>query len=172
MHRRDRHGESGVVLIEALVAILLFLMGVLGLVAAVGQTVSNEADSEYRTVAAKAAAEMMNTIWVNVSRSTPQATVNSLQAFQYQSGGNACSFNGVSPNNPLVAAWVSALQNGVVNQSTGVADPTTALPGTGNMQQILVNTAAGSFNNVQITVCWQGPHDNFPHRYVLSSYIN
>ena len=123
-------------------------------------------------MAAKAAAEMMNTIWVNVSRSTAQATVNSLQAFQHQNGGTACAFSGGASNNALVTAWVSSLQSGVINQTTGIADPSTALPGTGTMQQILVTTTAGSFNNVQITVCWQGPHDNAPHRYVLSSYIN
>ena len=54
--RADRRGcarrQGGFFLIEAMVAILIFALGILGLVAMGGTAVSSQSDAQYRTEAA------------------------------------------------------------------------------------------------------------------------
>lgn len=45
-------GQTGVVLLEALVAIVIFSIGILGLVGALSKSVRNASDAQYRTEAA------------------------------------------------------------------------------------------------------------------------
>jgi len=46
------------------------------------------------------------------------------------------------------------------------------LPGAnGTYQQIKIN-GAGSFNRVEITVCWKTASDNAPRRHTVVTYVN
>lgn len=47
-----KSGQSGVVILEALIAILLFSIGILGLVGTLASSVSNASEAQYRTEAA------------------------------------------------------------------------------------------------------------------------
>jgi type IV pilus assembly protein PilV len=63
-----RHGitkQQGVVLLEALVSILLFSLGVLALVGLQAAMVKNTADSEYRTVASYLAQRRIGFLWAD-----------------------------------------------------------------------------------------------------------
>ena len=89
----------------------------------------------------------MNTIWLNVDRTSAVNLQNSLAAFAHQSAGGNCNFTGAASGNALVTGWVSTVR------AAG-----SGLPGsTSAMQQVTVNTAPGGFNRVTVTVCWQPP---------------
>ncbi len=166
MKRLSRSSQSGIVLVEALVAALLFIIGVLGLVGALSQSVAYEADAEFRNQATKVASEMMNTIWLNVDRTTAVTTAASLASFAHLTAtdGN-CSFSGTASGNTLVTDWAHNLVDGVAG------DATARLPGaTYAMQQIAVNT--GNNNEVTIRLCWQSSKDMAPRQYVLRAYVN
>ncbi|WP_237219049.1 hypothetical protein [Rhodoferax aquaticus] len=107
------------------------------------------------------AESMLNTMWLNVDRTTPAATALSLQNFAHLTGTEqACNFAGAASSNNLVTAWVSDVTSGAGK-----------LPGsTPAMQQILVDTTAN--NQVTITLCWQSSGDAAPRQYVLRSYVN
>jgi type IV pilus assembly protein PilV len=159
--------QRGATLIEALVAALLFLIGVLGLIGVTGQVITNQSDVQFRSQAAKFASEMMNTIWLNVDRTTAASTVASLQGFSHlptTGGPSNCTFSGTPSTSALVSTWVANITAGGALVQLPGADAT--------MQQIWVDPDPTQNNHVTITLCWQASRDVAPHKYVLSSYVN
>jgi type IV pilus assembly protein PilV len=65
MKTSQRSGQQGVMLIEALIAILLFSTGILAMIAMQGLAISYSADAKYRTDAAFFANELLGQMWVD-----------------------------------------------------------------------------------------------------------
>ncbi len=162
--------QRGFMIIEALIAILIFSLGILGLVAMGGTAIGAQSDARFRTDAAALADEIANQIAVTVARSTTPVTgadpvlQASLATYAHLPTGAAgpagCPFTGAASTNPVVLAWAAAVLNGPRR-----------LPGsTVTSQQILVDTV--NFNRVDITVCWQTPNDQAMRRHTLVTYIN
>ncbi len=167
---RTQKQQRGFLVIEALIAILIFSLGILGLVAMGSTAIGAQSDARFRTDAAALADEIANQIAVTVARSTTPVTgadpvlVASLNTFAHLPTGAAgpagCPFGGAASTNPVVLAWAA-----------GVLAGPRRLPGaTATSQQILVDTA--NFNRVDITVCWQAPNDQAMRRHTLVTYIN
>lgn len=161
---------AGFFMLEALIAILIFSLGLLGLVAMQGAAISAQSDAQYRAEAAKFANEMLSNMWVNVTRvdiatdKTAAATKASLAEFTHQPTGADCNFSGAAATNPLVSTW----SNRVI--ATGVNG---GLPGaTSASHQILIDTSATGLNKVTITICWQAPQDKAPRKHIAIGYIN
>jgi len=154
--------SRGVFLLEALIAILIFSLGLLGLVAMSAVAISAQSDAQYRAEAAKFANEILSEIWVNVDRTTAPTVVTSLGTFVHRAGGTACPFTGAVSASPLVTSWESRVT------------ATSGLPGAlASGQQILVDTnATTGFNKVTVTVCWQAPQDRAPRRHIAIGYVN
>lgn len=150
--------QRGIFLIEALIGILIFSLGILALVAIQARAISIQSDAQYRIEAANLADQMVSQIWLNVNRSSPSMLQTSLLTFVHQpaTSGN-CNYAGAPSANPLVTTWAGAISSGPKSlpQST---------------QQILVDTA--NYNQVIVTVCWQGPQDPVPHRHSVTTYVN
>lgn len=155
--------QNGFFLIEALLAILIFSLGILGMVAINARAIEALADATYRTDASRLADEITSQIALNVDRSTPASLQTSLVTFAHQPAGSACGgFSGAQSANVVVTNWLSR----VTSSATGL--PGAAATG----QQILVGTGATDFNSVTITLCWQAPSDKAVRRYTLISYVN
>ncbi|MBS1215063.1 MAG: hypothetical protein H6R20_37 [Proteobacteria bacterium] len=155
-----RHEQQGVTLIESLIAILIFSMGILALVGMYSSAVSRTTDSQYRIEAANHANRILGQIWANVDRSTAANLTASLTAFQHNPGGADCAFSGAASATPEVTAWAAAIT------AAG-----TGLPGaSGTTSQILVDTA--NFNRVTVTICWRAPGDTYAHRHFVVTNIN
>jgi type IV pilus assembly protein PilV len=148
------------ILIEALIGILIFSIGILALVAMQTAAISAQSDAQYRIEAGNLVDKILYEISLNVDRSTAGNLQTTLAAFAHQAGGANCNFSGAVSANTLVSSWV-----------TEITAPTTGLPGaTTAMQQIVVNPA--NFNQVAVTVCWKGPNDATPHKHSVISYVN
>ena len=131
------------------------------------KAISTQADAQYRIEAANVANKILGQIWLNIDRSNMSATPTSLQtsllAFKHKPGGTNCNFSGTASSDANVIAWVTSM----------TTPGPTALPGaTAAMQQILVDTSAGNFNRVTVTVCWQTPIDATPRRHTVITYVN
>ena len=163
--------QRGFLVIEALVAILIFSLGILGLVAMGSTAIGAQSDARFRTDAAALADEIANQMAVLAARDTNpipfgqpdlvlQASLLTFARLPVGAAGPAgCPFTGAA-GNPVVTAWAASVVNGPRR-----------LPGaTVTSQQIIVDTAA--FNRVDITVCWQGPNDQAMRRHTLVTYIN
>jgi len=63
----DGHRQQGAALLESLIAILLFSMGILALVGLQGAMVKNTSDAKYRAEATFIAQQRLGLIWVGTS---------------------------------------------------------------------------------------------------------
>lgn len=173
-----KKNQTGAFLIEAMIGIVIFFIGVLAMIGLQANSIATQNDSQYRIEAANLADQMLGQINLNVTRDA-SGNVNTadLLSFDHQiTGGtttcrllatdpaanlDCCNFSGAASANPLVTGWVNNV----------MANTATRLPGsTAAMQQIVVNTATA--NQIAVTVCWQGPKDGRPRVHRIIGYIN
>lgn len=164
-----KKSQQGVMLIEALIAILIFSLGILGMVAMGGVAIAAQSDAQYRTEAANYATEITSEIALDMAQAGYGA---GLPEYAHQTvAGGYCTFAGAASTKPIVTDWV--------NRVAGLTDPRRGLPGaTTTSQQIQVDTTPGTgFNKVTVTICWQPPSSAAVafapmHRLVLVTYVN
>jgi type IV pilus assembly protein PilV len=159
--------QRGVLLLEALVAILIFSLGVMGMVALGTASTASQSDARYRTEAANLANEIASQITVQVRRVKGEVDADELKLFAHQAttDGN-CSFTGTSSDKAAVTEWIDK-----VLPSAGPSP----LPGASDGRvQIAVDTATAGvgYNRVEVTLCWQAPHDKSVRRHTLVTYVN
>ena len=87
--KHPHNRQSGFFLIEALVAILIFSLGVLGMVALGGTAMGAQTDARYRTDAAALADELASSIVMNAVRDSNPNFIASLNQFQHRPGTSA-----------------------------------------------------------------------------------
>ena len=162
MPYRQNRKQRGVFLLEALIGIVIFSIGVLAMVGLQARAIDIQTDTQYRIEAANFTTRMLGEISLAVDRSSAAAIQGSLAAFSHRTTtAGPCNFTGADSTNALVVAWLDDIAN-----AAG-----TRLPGSvATRQQILVDT--GTFNRVSITVCWQTGTDAVPRRHTLVSYVN
>jgi type IV pilus assembly protein PilV len=159
--------ETGFFLIEAMVAVLIFALGILGMVAMGSAAVGAQSDARYRTDAEALTDEMASTIALSVDRSSDAALQASVLTFQHQPTGApaSCAFSGAPSAVASVGIWAGRAY------TVGAGLP--GLPGAdATEQQILVTSTAQVKNQVQITVCWKSPTDSVARHNTLTTYIN
>jgi len=142
-------------LLEGLIAILIFSMGILALIGLQAIAIKNTADAKYRAEAAFLANQIIGQMWADKPGNLASYAHNPTAA------GGACNFGGAASANANVTAWLG--------DTTTPGTVAGNLPGaTSAKQQIAI--AAG--NVVTVTVCWQGPQEAAPHNYVMVAQIN
>jgi type IV pilus assembly protein PilV len=161
--------QSGVALLEALIGILIFSLGILAMVAMQAAAVNAVADAQYRIEAANAANQLLSHMWVNVDRSSEANLQTSLLTFEHQTTGAAasCDFSGATATNQVVKDWLTYLNYG---GPSGRSLLPNMEPVREVYQQIDIDT--GTSNRVTITLCWRAPGDTTPHRHTVVAYIN
>ncbi|MGE4050365.1 MAG: hypothetical protein AB7F38_04815 [Piscinibacter sp.] len=130
--RRRRNGQTGVMLLEALVAILVFALGVLAVVGLQTVSIKQSSDAKYRADAVLLANELIGQMWVT-DRSF--ATLNG----QFTPGGAAYQ------------AWFDRITNN--NMLPGVADNPP------DVQVAAVGAAVPPSNRVTVTLSWKAPNE-------------
>ncbi|MDM0106020.1 type IV pilus modification protein PilV [Variovorax sp. J22R24] len=164
--------QGGMFLIEALVAILLFAVGILGMVGLSAYATAAQSDAEYRTLAASLAGKIAQEAWLSVDRVTGTDVASranslrtTLETFKHNISGTNCNFSGGASANPVVTTWAT--------QATTTSS-SWYLPGaTSSMQQILVDAdPVTGFNRLTVTVCWSAPSNPAKRQHVLVTYVN
>jgi len=142
--------QRGVMLIEALIGILIFSIGILALVAMQAQAIRQSAEAKFRSDASYLANSLIGRMW------TDRANLASYAHRQTDTAGSLCAPTGTdSTYNYVTAVWLVKVA--------------AALPGaTAATQQVKVEAN----NKVTVSVCWMSPQDNTPHRHVVTAYIN
>lgn len=142
--------QTGVVILEALIAILIFSMGILALVGMQATAINNVADAKYRSTAGFLADQMVGTVWA-----TRQ---NGIIA-------NASNVMAANPDPTFACNPCGAANGNVYTQAWAVSGVAAGLPrGTA---VIAISGAA-----VTVTVGWQPPKDAVAHRHVVSAFID
>lgn len=76
MNKNPFKKQAGMMLIEVLIAILLFSIGILGLVALQAVSTQNSVNAGERSIAANLANDMISNIWLRNSTDTNSAPLN------------------------------------------------------------------------------------------------
>lgn len=176
VRRARQRPQRGFMIIEALIAILIFSLGILGMIAMGGVAIGAQSDARYRTDAARLAENMANLIEVNAVRSNVASRAvredlmrASLDVFRHQTDGTGpCEYSGAASANAAVLQWINDVR------TVGAGLP--GLPGTIEAgQQIQITNTAVGFNRVEITVCWKDPGTAAGvamRRHTLVTFVN
>lgn len=142
--------SAGVALIEALVSVLIFSIGALGLLALQAVATKNTADATYRSHASYMTNQIIAQMWVDRAN---------IDQYAHLQGGAACSFTGTASASTQLTNWI--------------ADGSGVLPGLGSESvQVRVNSPTPDTREVKVTVCWQAPQDAVPHNFAATAVIN
>ena len=168
MNKRASRIQRGFLLIEAMIAILIFSLGILGMIAMGGTAIGAQSDARYRTDAQRLVDEIAGSIALDVDRTSPVNLQASLLNYAHQTAGGNCTFSGGPSANAVVTNWVS--------RATTVGSGLPGLPGAlAANQQILVSSDPTGPNRVEITVCWREPGTPTGaamRRHTLVTYVN
>lgn len=149
---RQPKEQSGIMLLEALIAILIFSLGILAVLALQATSIKLTGDAKYRTDATLLANRLIGRMWVSNDSLADLKT-------HFQTGGTEY-------NNWLAEVSSAEGLPGVVAASTGV---TSTLP------LVTVDTTAGATaGQVVITLFWRTPEmqtDRPGHKQVVVSQI-
>ena len=154
IHPTGRQAQSGVMLLEALIAILIFSLGILTLIALQATSIKLTSDAKYRTDATLLANRLIGQMWVTGGDLTALET-------NFKTGGDAYN------------SWladVSAVSGlpGVVAEDTDIVS---TLP---LVSVVLTPTAAPTSAQVTITLFWRTPEMNAKeqgHRHIVTTQI-
>lgn len=165
--------QYGSFLLDALIGVVIFALGVLGMIAMQANAIAVQSDAQYRIEASNLVNQILGQINLNVARDPLTGNVDQtdLLTFSHQpvggtgqcrsGGADCCNFSGPVSTNALVTAWATALNT----------TPATRLPGaSASSQQIAISTADS--NRVSIVICWQGPKDVNPRFHRIIAYVN
>jgi type IV pilus assembly protein PilV len=160
------HQQRGVFLLEALIAILIFAFGILGIVAMGASAISAQSDAQYRSEAASYASELVGQMWMAADRTNADTLRDSLVSFTHKKAGEpkACKFSDSASANPVVSDWIARI--------TGAKGlPGSSVEGSARQQVVVTNNADGAFQ-VTITICWQSPADAHHRRLTHVAFIS
>jgi type IV pilus assembly protein PilV len=148
---RAPHAQQGVMLLEALIAILIFSVGILAIVGMQASAMQDIGEARYRTQAAFMANRAIAQMWGAVGTDPTPAQIQArLATFNYGGGGGVPA---------AISDWVSSVQNN--------------LPGSTTYPPMITVNAN---NSVVVTVRWRAARDASanaqPHSYRAVAYYS
>ena len=140
-----RKKQRGSMLLEALIAILIFSMGILALMGMQVTAINTVSESKYRSDAGFLANRIIGQIWAD------RANIGTYAC-------NPCTTTGTG--NIDTRAWATEIQSGAL-QLPGVTDAA-------NQPTITL----GASNQVQVQVFWQAPNATAQRNHLVIAYVN
>lgn len=141
----SRKLQSGVMLLEAMIGILIFSMGVLALVGMQTLAVKVATESRERAEASNLASQLIGEMWLNRAN---------LASYNYVAGSGAVP--------AALNSWVAQIQSSLPNADVYLPSVEIGAP-----------TLAGvSGNEVIVTIRWMAPGASTPRRFQMAAYIN
>lgn len=165
-HTSQASRQSGVMLIEALIAILIFSVGVLGIIGLQGSAVKVSTDAKYRSEAALLANELIGRMWASDrTQATLQAAyasaTNGAAYQQWAWIGSVAATPGTQAN-PAAGTVLRTLPGAIANPPTVVVAPSPAAAAGGTIVPSSM---------VTITIFWQVPGEAAVHNYMIMAQI-
>jgi type IV pilus assembly protein PilV len=139
--------SAGIVLIETLVALLIFSFGILALLAVQGSAQKAVMAAKGRADAGNLADQIIGQIWAD--------RANIANYAHYPNGSTPCSPTGNPSSNQNVSNWLSQVSATLPNASAA-------------SQQISIGTS----NTISVTICWKYPQEATTHSYSTMAQIN
>jgi type IV pilus assembly protein PilV len=156
--KRPASQQRGIVLIDAMVAILIFSVGILGMVALQGSAMEMTGSANYRINAAMLADHVIAQMWA-----TDPTQLNTL--FEGSGGGDDSS-GGAS-----YTAWAKSMDCTVKPHATNCLPGAKANPPSIDVVKQDITASGNTQYKVTVTVYWQAPSDSTKHKYVSVTAI-
>jgi len=148
--RSQRSSQQGVMLLEALIGILIFSLGVLALVAMQAVSISNVSNARYRTEAAFLANEIISQMWMD--RGTNLANVDT---YAFAGGGTA---------NVSLGLWVAKVNT--------LMPKATTYPPTIQINNLPVALGMPQARQVTVTVRWRAPDAITTSNHIAVGFVS
>ncbi len=148
-----RKKQGGILLLEALFAILIFSLGVLALIGFQASAIRASSESRSRSDATLVANQILSDIWTGVPSSTFTTPPTPI---------TAATLNTFVANN--LVAWQNAAK--ALLPQSAVANPVVVSISNG------VNDGTNTTQIVDVTIKWQAPGDPSQHNLSVSTQIN
>lgn len=132
---RFARAAGGFTMIEVLIALLVFSVGVLALVSIQGTAARMAGDARDRAVATFLADQLLARMLIS-----DQATISTFA--HLATGSTACSPSGTASTNPIVTGWLTEVSLQLPKAES-------------NLQQIVV----GASGQITVRLCWQNGDD-------------
>jgi len=142
--RTLRIGQSGVMLLEALIGILIFSLGILAMVGMQSMSLKLATDSRDRAEASNLAGQLVGQMWLNRA---------ALASYQYSGTGTAPA---------ALTTWIAQVNASLPNAA---ATPPIVAVGASPL-------SASAGTQTTVTLRWNSPTDSTVHQYVMTAYIN
>lgn len=139
-----RNGQSGVMLLEALIGILIFSLGILAMVGMQSVAIRLATDSRDRAEASNLANQLIGQMWVNRA---------ALASYQYSGSGSAPA---------ALTSWITQVNAALPNAT---ASPPIVTVGASPL-------GASVGTQTTVTLRWSSTTDPTVHQYVMTAYIN
>lgn len=143
---RGRKQQSGVMLLEALIGILIFSLGILAMVGMQSVAVQLSTDARDRAEANNLASQLVGEMWVS-------NRADLVTNFAY--GGS-----GTAPGGLI--NWISLVEERLPDAA--------AYPPVVSIAPSALGASVGT--ETMITLRWKNPADDTVHQFVLTAYIN
>lgn len=148
MARLPPSRQQGFSLLEGLIAITIFSIGLLGIVSLQANAIKLSTDSKYRADAAFLANQLIGQLTV--------ADPAQLANYAHRSSGAACNPSGASSTQPAVTGWLTQVTQTLPNAPA-------------SKQQVWVDPLNN--NVVAVTICWQAPQETAPHSHTVTTQL-
>lgn len=151
--------DRGFVLLDAVIAILIFSIGILGMVALQGSAIKLASDAQYRTNAAMFADQVIAQMW------------GDYDPLNYPTGSQLTT-DYSSPSGAKYLTWEGALDCSTAKQDIPCLPGVTANPPTISITNADTTGGKSPSSLVTVTVQWKAPNDAGPHSYVSVTQIS
>ena len=142
---RLRGTQEGLLLIEALVALLIFSLGILAIIGLQAQSIRHSADAKFRADAGFLASQIIGYVWADRAN---------IAQYSHRPNGGVCSPGGSASGNANVQAWL-------VNVNA-------LLPGAdGTRQSIAIDAAT---RRITVSICWESRSGM--HNHVVTTQLS
>lgn len=169
--------QRGVMLLEALVAILIFSIGILAIVGLQATSISLSTDAKYRSDASMLANQIIGMMWNDIGGVSALAPPASFTASQFSSYiGNNQVNAACNPAGTAFERWSCTILDRLPNATAAVsfggavplAPPTTSVV---TPLPAVANSTQTSSTSVTVTITWQLPNATAPHSYTTTAQI-
>lgn len=167
--------QHGVFLIEALIAIVIFAIGILAMISMQAVSIAAQNDSQFRAEAEHLIDQLTSQIRISVAHDATTGNVDaaSFAAFAHRTVTDSqCSFSpsGAAADHAIVTDWIKTVRG---QDAAGTAILGKGLPGVTDARvQIVTDSTMTGINQLRITLCWLAPADKAPHRHSVVAYID
>lgn len=149
-HRSPLRRQHGFSLVEVLVAIVVFSMGVLGLMKLQASAVRMSTDARQRAEATFLADQLLARMLI----SDPSTAAS----FAHKPDGTvSCAPTGAASTNAVVTEWLTQV--------------TATLPRAAAAEQQVIVSTGGAATDVTVRLCWKNAETDTPHMFEITNRV-